>query len=86
MREYRMVFYGFIMIFMMIVRPQGILDRRLFQFRKRESFRIVMLVRFEGVTKSFGGMNVLNHVSLEIEGGKDPRLDRAERRGKDNPL
>jgi branched-chain amino acid transport system ATP-binding protein len=37
---------------------------------EEKSFRIVMLIRFEGVTKSFGGMNVLNHVSLKIEGGK----------------
>lgn len=34
MQEYRMVFYGSLMVFMMIVRPQGILDRKLF-LRKR---------------------------------------------------
>jgi branched-chain amino acid transport system permease protein len=37
MREYRMVFYGFIMMFMMIVRPQGILDRRFFISKRKVS-------------------------------------------------
>lgn len=37
MQEYRMVFYGFIMIFMMIVRPQGILDRRFFNWKRKAS-------------------------------------------------
>ncbi len=33
-----------------------------------------MLVKFEDVAKSFGGMNVLNRVSLEIEQGKTHAL------------
>ena len=37
MREYRMLFYGFIMMFMMIVRPQGILDRRFFISKRKIS-------------------------------------------------
>ncbi len=36
MREYRMVFYGVIMIVMMITRPPGILDRGLFAPRGRK--------------------------------------------------
>lgn len=34
MAEYRMVFYGFLMVLMMIVRPQGLLDRKMFIKRK----------------------------------------------------
>jgi branched-chain amino acid transport system ATP-binding protein len=33
-----------------------------------------MLVRFEGVAKNFGGMNVLNRISLSIEEGKTHAL------------
>jgi len=34
MKDYRMLFYGCLIVFMMIVRPQGILDRNLFLKRK----------------------------------------------------
>ena len=37
MAEFRMVFYGLLMMVMMIVRPQGIIDRRMFYRRRQKT-------------------------------------------------
>jgi branched-chain amino acid transport system permease protein len=36
LHDYRMIFYGFLMMFMMIIRPQGLLDRKLFMAGKSD--------------------------------------------------
>jgi ABC-type polysaccharide/polyol phosphate transport system ATPase subunit len=72
--DYRLLFYGGLLVILMIFRPNGLLgDVRIYDIKKRwfkKGESNMEVLRLKGITQEFGGLRALDSVDLTVKSGQ----------------